>query len=120
MQRSVIGKNEQTKSKQLTTPKDPQTTAFMESLVCKAAKCTPHMTLPFPWEPPWIPHALELEAALIHHKEGGDPARAMGMAGCPGSQSLGNTHASRMDGGECSPGGVCQCLRGIKGKGQCL
>lgn len=41
MQRSVItGKNErtnkQTKFKQLTTPNDPQSTAFMESLLCKA------------------------------------------------------------------------------------
>lgn len=45
MQRSVIGKNEQRKSKQLTTPKDPQTPAFMESLLCKAAKCTPYMAL---------------------------------------------------------------------------
>lgn len=44
----------------------------------------------FPGSHPGIPHALELEAALMHHKEGG-PARAMGMAGWLHSQSLGNT-----------------------------
>lgn len=79
----------------------------MESLVCKAAKCTPHMALNT---------SFSLEATLdspcswtsicfdTPHRR----VSCQGMPGCPHSPSLGNIpYASRMEGGECSPGVVC-------------
>lgn len=174
--------NNQTNSRQLTTPKDPQNTVFMESLVCKAARCSPHMALDasFSLEATLeFPMLLNLKLLWCTTKKGVLPGPWEWLAGCTLSHWE-TPHASSMDGGECSlrvlcaaaqhsqawtalapsavrqaqthcssgrrlspadatscpcglcpchAGGVagpsqdpqaCQCLRGIKGKGQCL